>query len=128
MQKILFSEILKAANNSWLTRQLIYLKRCFGSRAKIGIVTTPGNVDYCGTVTELVTKGHAPSGSEWIDPFLTAIPSISEVPTKGNFMIIQSLYCYHNNGPPSPWDIAMREQEAARVRAKEYRTHYLREK
>lgn len=121
IQKMLFSEMVEAAKPSRLVGQLLHLKRCFGSRAKIGIVTTPGNLDLCGTVSELVRKGHSLSGLEWMDTFLAAVPSISELHTN-DFLVVPSRYS--DSGPPCPWDIAKRDQENARSRANKTREEY----
>lgn len=115
---MLLSEMVDAASDSWLVRQLIHLKRCFGSRAKIGVIAASGEVDLCGTVAELVSRCHVPTGLEWMDPFLAAVPSISELPAN-DFAVVPSRYS--DGGSPCPWDVARRKQEAARARANEAR-------
>jgi len=110
---MLFSELVEAVSASRMAVQLLHLKRCFGSRAELGIATG-GEVDRCRTVADLVSGGHAPGGLEWVDPFLAALPSVSELPS-GDFVVVPSRYA--DGGPDCPWDIAGREREAARARA-----------
>jgi hypothetical protein len=118
---MLFSEIVKAVETSHIARQLVFLKRCFGHSAKVGIVTSPRKVDYFGTIAELVAMKHISGGLEWIDPFLEFIPKVSEFPIH-DFLLVSDRYS--DGGPPSPWDVAKRKQVAARARAdnrREYR-------
>lgn len=117
VQGMLFSEIKAAAAGARLVGQLLSLKRCFGGRVEVGVVVSPGKVDRCGTVAELVVCGHAPGGLEWIDRFLPAIPTVYKLPAD-DFMVVPPRY---PDGPPCPWDVARREQEAARVRVAERR-------
>lgn len=117
---MIFSEMVEAASTSHLVCQLLHIKRCFGSRAKVGVLVAPGKVDLCGTVAELVAQGHVSSGLEWMDPFLAAVPSVREL-SMDDFVVVPSRYS--DGGPPCPWDVAMHEQEAARARATERRSH-----
>lgn len=115
---MLFSQ-MRAASGNRLVGQLLSLKRCFGNHAKIGIVVSPGKIDFCGTVAELIFLGHVPSGSEWIDRFILSIPTVREVPSD-DFVVIPMKY---PDGPPCPWDVAKREQELSRARAKSKRNY-----
>lgn len=116
--EIPFSELKKIASSNHLVKQLLCLKRCFGSIASLGIVTSPSKVDKCKTVAELVSRGHVPGGFEWIDPFLLSLPTVYEIPSD-DFMVIPNRYS--DGGPPCPWEEARREQEAAKIRAKQHR-------
>ena len=129
---MIFSELVEAASTSRLVSQLLHLKRCFGSRTKIGVLVAPGEVDLCGTVGELVAQGHVSSGLEWMDPFLAAVPSVQEL-SMDDFVVVPPscasnatvLSRYSDGGPSCPWDVAMHEQEAARVRATDRRRRTL---
>lgn len=113
---MLFSQMVEIASDRWLVRQLLSLKRCFGNRAKIGIVVGPGmKTDFCSTITELVSLGHVSSGLEWMDSFLPSIFTVYESPDD-DFTVIPSRYS--DNGPPCPWETAGREQEKARARVR----------
>jgi len=91
------------------------MKRCFGGHSKIGIVTSGCATNYYGTMEELVRDGHIPSGLEWMDQFLPAIPPVSKVPSDD---IILYPSKYQDGGPACPWETARQEQEEARARAK----------
>lgn len=114
---MLFSEMIEAVSTNHLARQLLYLKRCFGGRADLGIVVAGGEVDFCDTMAKLTAHDHIPTGLEWLDQFLLKIPKISEMP-EGDFTVVSSR---HPDGPPCPWNITLREQEAARARGRERR-------
>lgn len=61
------------------------------------------------TVAELVADGHVPKGFEWMDPYLKGILSVNQC--------LEDFEVTLGGGPQDPWEIAKREQEAARVRA-----------
>jgi len=113
MRNMLFSELVEAVSGSRMAGQLLSLKRCFGPGAELGIAVG-GGVDRCRTVAELIARGHAPAGLEWVDPFLAAVPAVSELPAD-EFAVVPSRYA--DGGPDCPWDVAGREREAARARA-----------
>jgi len=108
-----FAELVDNAQHH-LVRQLLYLKRCFGHKAGIGIVVFPDKTDHCRTVTELVEHGHVPSGLEWIDEFIPSIPTVYAAPTDDVLLFPSTA----DDGPECPWVTARREQEAAKVRAR----------
>ncbi len=121
---MLFSEAVEAVKGNHLARQLLYMKRCFGSHSSIGIVVGPGcKTDNCSTISQLVEKGHVKAGLEWLDPFLAVIPPVNKFPDD-DFLLIPKRY--DDDGPDCPWDIARQEQENARNRAIEARLVVLR--
>jgi len=111
---MLLSEIEDVTRQNHLVHQLFSVKRCFGGHSSIGVVVGSGvETDRCSTIAELVLCGHVPSGFEWLDPFLSAVPKVSENPCNIDMIVTPPRY---NDGPPCPWDVALAEQQAARAR------------
>ena len=112
---MLLIDVEQATKSNRLVHQLFSVKRCFGAHSSVGVVVGPGiETDRCSTIAELVRCGHITSGFEWLDPFLSYIPRVTEVPCVIGVEIVPPKYS--DGGPPCPWDVARKEQEAAKAR------------
>lgn len=112
---MLLHEIEREARVNHLVHQLFSLKRCFGPQASIGIVVSGCETDYCSTVHELFEKSHIPYGFDWLDTFFVLLPRISHTTDSATILTPNK---YYDDGPLCPWDVARREQNAAKDRAK----------